>query len=509
MLHVTLYKYVNKPIIVDKTDYLGTGLSMEGNALSGNQDMENPVVLMHFTAEPDYNYAYIQEYHRWYYLTNKTWVSGDVWSMTWAVDELYTYRALVRSLDGLVAYSNSGLPYKFDPRLNYNVPPIRTKLDPVQGVDVSGGVPWVLLRYYNMDLSASLIDIENAPTLMNCVYMNTVAYNGFLENYLQLLHTAGTEALAIAIGNCIVDVSYVHYVGTFTQASDLNIVFNSYSVTKLNNNADKTIVAKPSGIAESRCKAYQCDPYRGGVPSGLTYQFTDSWMYYWNRTAKRSLNLPWIGNIGLDIDQMGWGRALQGTFSVKVSHEPLENAYVITLGYGSIVQWYFESRVTSPNTTNLAFPIDKSFENLRETQMARIGSLIAQGTIATGMAAGGIGSPAMMGGLISNILDTTLELENLAVKDALSFTYKGISGGYMDLAQPLTNYVYLEILTTPPADDYLDFWANHGYPDGAHRNLADLTGYVQMKEFEMKYDSNATEGEMARLEAQLYKGVIL
>lgn len=507
MLHVTLYKYANKPIIVDKTNYLGTGLAMEGNALSGNQNMENPVILLHFSAEPDYNYAYIQEYHRWYYVGYKTWVGGDVWSLDFRVDELYTYRALVRSLDGLVAYSNSGLQYKFDPRLNYNVPPIRTKLSPAAGVDTSGGVPWVLLRYYNMDMRSSLLDMGNAPTLMNCVYMNTYAYNGFLENYIKVLRDS--EALGIAIGNCIVDVSYVHYIGTFPGTSDLNIVFNSFSVTKLNNNAEKTIEAKPVGVSANLCEAYQVDPYKANVPSGLIYQFTDSWLYYWNRTAKRSLNLPWIGNIGIDINQMGWGRALQGTFSVRVSHEPLENAYVITMGYGSPVQWYFETRVSSPNTTNLAFPIDKSFDNLRETQMARIGSLIAQGTIATGMAAGGIGSPAMLGNLMGNILDTTLELENLAVKDALSFTYKGISGGYMDLAQPLTNYVYLEILTTPPADDYLDFWANHGYPDGAHRNLADLTGYVQMQEFEMKYDSNATIGEMSRLEAQLYKGVIL
>lgn len=507
MLHVTLYKYVNKPIIVDKTNYLGTGLSMEGNAMSGNQDMETPTVLLHFSAEPDYNYAYIQEYHRWYYLTNKTWVSGDVWSMTWAVDELYTYRTLVRSLDGLVAYSNSGLQYKFDPRLNYNVPPIRTKLSPAAGVDTSGGVPWVLLRYYNMDMSASLLDMGNAPTLLNCVYMNNYAYNGFLENYLKVLRDS--EALGVAIGNCIVDVSVVHYVGTFQQASDLNIVFNSFSVTKLNSNAGKTIEAKPVGVSESLCKAYQCDPYRGGVPSGLTYQFTDSWMFYWNRTAKRSLNLPWIGNIGLDIDKMGWGRALQGIFSVNVSHEPLENTYVISLGYGTPIQWYFESRVTSPVTTNLAFPIDASFENLEHAQIARIGSLIAQGTIATGMAAGGMVSPRMISGLASGIFNTALELENLKVRDALSFTYKGVSGGYMDLAVPLTNYVYMEILTTPPADDFLDFWATHGYPDGAHRNLADLTGYVQMQEFEMKYDSNATEGEMARLEAQLYKGVIL
>ena len=69
--------------------------------------------------------------------------------------------------------------------------------------------------------------------------------------------------------------------------------------------------------------------------------------------------------------------------------------------------------------------------------------------------------------------------------------------------------IYAAVTELQPAPDYDVYQADHGYPDGACRTLGNLTGYVQMQDFEMIYDANATKGEMDRLEAQLYQGVIM
>lgn len=512
MLHLSLYKYTDKPIIVDKTSYLGTPLNVTGDALSGNQDMENPVVLLHFTEEPDYNYAYIQEYHRWYYLTNKTWVSGDVWSMTWAVDELYTYRTLVRSLDGLVAYSNLGSTFKRDPRLVYNMPPTRTVVYPELPANTGGY--WVLLRYYNVKTNLTLLPAP--PWSIECVYMSLRAYNAFLDSYMRwLLGTGVDEKKMVAVGSSIIDISLVYYCGdyhSFGVASDLDISFGAPAVLKANNGFPVVFSASVGDGIDLNCYAFHINPLHESDVGHMTYSFTRGSVYDWTRSAEFVVYLPYIGKITLNPAKLGLGNSLTYDLKIKVQHECASNTYVVTAMLGNTE--LKETRAFFNVQTTIAFPVDSSFENRAGAVQNAMLNLAANGIGA--LAAGALGSPAMgisaAATMSGNIADTMYRLDNLAARDALSKTMQGTIGGsadFVDSAGTEGMEVFAVITTTPPSDNYAYFWAEHGMPDGAHRNLADLTGYVQMQEFEMKYDSNATEGEMARLEAQLYKGVIL
>ena len=508
MLHVTLYKYADKPIRVDKTNYLTDAYNMTSNAQTPDQNMESPTILLHFTTEPHYNYAYIQEYNRYYFVTNKTWVSGDAWYFTLQVDERYTYRALVHEISGIVEYSNYGQTYKLDKRLNYDVPPTMDIATPDVG-GFSPGEPMILLRYYTANFDNTALGYETPPIMMNCAYMSIHAYHYFLEQYLKLF-TDDKENLAVAIGSTIIDVSIVRYLDFSVSGytSDRNIIFNSPAVWAVNNNSGYTIPCEPiAGTILPNTIVYQVDPYNilGGISK--SYTFNINYGSYWMRTAKRKLNLPYIGSIDIDLSQFGVGADGDCELKISVAHEPAENAYVITPSVNDEV--IFTARNATQTTTNLAFPIDTSFQNREQVETMKILNLIAQGaTLAGATAMAGIASPFLLNRLVGGITGTMLEMDNLHMQDALSIQYKSVTGGSIDLVFP-ESYIYLETLYTQPAGDYVMYWADHGRPDGEYRSLANLSGYIKMQDFEMIYSSNATIGEMERLEQYLYQGVIL
>lgn len=519
-MKVILYKYENKEIIVDKSSYLQSPYTITGEVPEVNQNMEKPSLYFKFTSEPDYNYAYVEEWHRYYYVTNKNWIGGDVWQFDFAVDELYTYKALILSLSGIVKYSIYGSMKKHDPRLNFNALPIRSELTPLDPDNndatlvYNGGLPLIMLRYYSAQYNSSITP-PDPPASMHIVYMTPTSYMGFLQRWYDMIIDPNREQIAVAIGSSIIDVTTVYYYGSVaTLTSDLDIVFDAPAVVLANNNAPYTIAAKPRDDSSlALCGAYHVYTVTdhdnlNEFLVGKKFKFPLTLTYYWQVNAAHTINLPFIGTLKLDLSNAGIGFNSTVNLIMQVKHDPWENAYVITFSYNNTE--LFMLRSISPVTTTLAFPEDKSFENAYMTNIMKAASLLANGagTASLALGTGAMFGMGRMGGLIGDALGTGIEMDKLAVQSALSLTYKGVTGGSPDCVLPRST-VYMEIVTTYPAADYLNFWVDHGFPDGAYRALNTLTGFVQMQEFEMIYDSNATRDEMQRLEQQLYKGVIL
>ena len=516
MLHLKLYKYTNKPIIVDKTSYLGTALTINGEVPSANQDMENPVVYLASTTELDYNYAYIQEYNRYYYVTRKIWMGGNVWEFTMHVDELYTYKAVVSSISGLVAFSSAGSTMKFDNRLNYNEAPSRAVVSPDASSNLGGTA--VLIRYRDARESAPYYYQINS---MAYTYMDIDTFGIFMNHYAKLYDPHDNdynEALAIAIGQAIIDVSVVHYMAFPTTPPvnyfENNVLFTTLSVIKLNNGAPYPI-STVEGLAGGKCHTYFVeDQYYPFTPTHLDFSILLA--YYWQRIAKRTVFIPYIGNVNVDLSALGLGATNIINLRLDIRHEPAENVYVITpyTETAGVKTYYKEARAVVPTRTTLAFPIDDSFQNYLEIATLKAFSIASRALFAIPAAwvTGGL-SLMNAGSLASQVGATMIELDNLKVQDALSSSYKGSTGGdpssvFWESGSEYDKPVMV-VTVTAPASGVSSFQTDHGTPDGAYRSLSSMTGYVQMQEFEMIYNSNATKGEMDRLEQMLYKGVIL
>lgn len=523
-MNVTLYKYADKPIIVDKTNYLNSAYSISGEVPEAYQDMERPTLYFAFSSEPEYNYAYVAEYHRYYFITRKTWISGNLWQFDMAVDELYTYRALVRSLDGIVAYSASGSPLRFDPRLVYNQPPVLTTGAPASTLKNSG------TPYYVISVEFFASGSNYMPTnSMRYYIMPQSTFKSFIAAYVNLsTGTTQNQQLATAIGNCIKNVAIVYWLNLAGQTA--------ITTGKMRFDSPEINMIQGGGTAGG----YELDITAGASPTPSYYlAYSDTifnpsiltWMVSFNdyhvKKARRTMHIPFVGDISLDLDNMGAGAYNVGYYGASIRYEFSCSSYVVTPGYSSLVAGpntleniFPASKVVVSNQYETPFVTDKAFENseniLSRQALGTVSSMLG-GAVSMAMTQG-LTAPLAIAQAGSNVAQLGITASEMGYKTAANMSASGsFNGGSPDNVYYTedSNYnlvppsAFLDVLTYPPSDNYASFQQTHGYPDGAFRSLSNLSGYVQMQEFEMIYAANATKGEMERLEAQLKAGVIL
>ena len=77
---------------LDKTDFLSNQFQLEGT-LKNDSSVINPEILIEKTnpAKYNYNYMYIPEFNRWYFINNIEHVRNKLWLISAHVDVLYTW----------------------------------------------------------------------------------------------------------------------------------------------------------------------------------------------------------------------------------------------------------------------------------------------------------------------------------------------------------------------------------------------------------------------------------
>lgn len=93
---------------------IGSSLATLQGTLKEETDILNPVILIESAAVPNYNYAYITEFGRFYNVAPAKSVRTNLWELSMHVDALYTFRAgllkasciLKRSSDRFNLYLN-------------------------------------------------------------------------------------------------------------------------------------------------------------------------------------------------------------------------------------------------------------------------------------------------------------------------------------------------------------------------------------------------------------------
>lgn len=86
---------------VDKTDYITLGGTVTGQEQPG-QSVLHPIIIFELSSQPLYNYAYIQEYDRYYFISKKIWLGGNEWELHFDVDVLMTYRSYINNCHAFV-----------------------------------------------------------------------------------------------------------------------------------------------------------------------------------------------------------------------------------------------------------------------------------------------------------------------------------------------------------------------------------------------------------------------
>lgn len=93
-MKIVLYKTTSPNNKVDKS--LTKVKEMNDGVLREESSVINPVITIQATNPSHCNYAYIEEFHRYYFIDEITAVRNKIWRLTLSVDPLYTYRKQIR-----------------------------------------------------------------------------------------------------------------------------------------------------------------------------------------------------------------------------------------------------------------------------------------------------------------------------------------------------------------------------------------------------------------------------
>lgn len=99
-MNIILYVTGSERHAIRKT--LQNDLELTG-ALRGESSVINPSFLIELTNPSQYNYCYIPDFNRYYFITNITSVRTNIWRIDCNVDVLMSFQSQILNLDVIVS----------------------------------------------------------------------------------------------------------------------------------------------------------------------------------------------------------------------------------------------------------------------------------------------------------------------------------------------------------------------------------------------------------------------
>lgn len=530
-MKVTLYRYSGKSNILEKTLPTSSGNKLEITAdygFEGNQDVDRIYININSTSKPLWTYAYIDTFYRYYFVTNTTWLSGSVWRLSLRCDLLQTFASTIKTQSGTVIYSGLGDSRRYDPRLVYNLPPVKTSISPTTLADTgpaTGDAPYIVMAIRYMDYRGYTTAGLKATNQMRYIIFTPVTYQAFVDRYYSLIES--NEQLAVAVANTIVSVTIVRWLDVSGLTKTPVASFGSPEIFKVKHERypAEILVRIESGV-DPDCWEISAEDYY----AKRYLAFADTCLSYADRKAQRLIDIPYVGQINVDLDNLGLPPITGYYLCVEISYDFGGNQYVVSLGTGATsittaasASYQRVDYTTFPNNYSANFITDASYNAEKETRNAQILSMVgtAVGGIVSGIVTEGATIPATIASLGIGAANFALSEQKLEYQKAASLKLNGTSNGgspYNTLisyvATPQPHIVYPEAKlykkTSNSSTDPTTFQTEYGKPDGAFRTLSALagTGYAQMGTVTLDGFNSATEIERDEIKNLLLSGVI-
>lgn len=102
-MQISLFTCTAENERVDKSEYISNRFVLEG-AFRNESSIQDPVIIIEKTNPPEfhYNYMYIEEFKRWYYINDFITKRTGIWEIHAHVDVLYTWRADIGKTEGVI-----------------------------------------------------------------------------------------------------------------------------------------------------------------------------------------------------------------------------------------------------------------------------------------------------------------------------------------------------------------------------------------------------------------------
>lgn len=90
-MNITLYKYTGERDNATKINYLTNPLELNGTLREESSAIQPSITFKASFNPQNYNYAYIEEFKRYYFITNITYIRNELVRLDFNVDVLYTF----------------------------------------------------------------------------------------------------------------------------------------------------------------------------------------------------------------------------------------------------------------------------------------------------------------------------------------------------------------------------------------------------------------------------------
>ena len=546
-----LYKYNAEEIRGNKAPYLTNETTFDASkGFEGNQNIEQPALLVESEHEPEFNYAYIPEYGRYYRITSKTWVSGSTWRLVFLVDPVFSFFSDVLFQEGTILYSGLGDGKRYDPRLIYNEQPKREILSPVIMADYpdNGGDPWILVSCsYLIDATHLAYYSNKVNNYCSYLALSPEAYSNLIS---QLNASGYDEAMRVAIGATIFNSALTRWLklklenipSWYTQQPSTYFskfaYFSSFGIRELNpgQSTSSWINVNVQGAEEDPTKYKPFFQFNAEMIQEPYYvAFLDQVKSYADRKAERTIEIPYVGKLNIDFDGLGVPYQYENVWiGVEITYDYAGNEYILTPFWKprltpnqefSItgITLCREAFATVPNNYNIGFLTDQSFQAENDIRLNQAFSFAVQtiGNVASAIMTEGASASSSVVSTALNIGNMLLNDKMMTFQQAASFGTKGTSNGGSPYNSFAKYYPNTTVINQPRARLYkrtnmsstsaTSFQTNFGKPDGQYRQLSGLVGmgFTQMGTFNLKGFEKATQGEKETIKAALTTGVIL
>ncbi len=101
---IKLYRNLSEEIAVTKN--ITDEITYTGS-LRSESSVIDPVILIEAVNLSDYNYAWIEEFHRFYFIRDISSVRTGLWRLTMHVDVLSTYAGYIKDNNGILARNSN------------------------------------------------------------------------------------------------------------------------------------------------------------------------------------------------------------------------------------------------------------------------------------------------------------------------------------------------------------------------------------------------------------------
>lgn len=518
------YHYIYNKKFINKTPYLTDPKTLTTDKVAGDQDLENPVLTITSSGTTEvasYNYCYIQDWNRYYFIVKRNWLASNVMQIWLQEDYRYTAKTLIQAQTGLCRYSGLGDTNLIDNRVRFR--PETTKT--VYNVEYENIVTtpmqiWYVIKFMSAfpytSASVPATSYDRAWAI-NIAYLNQDAYTKFLDAYL-----AAVETDRVLVTSCILSINRVQYIGLNTTAMsdyyDNGIRF--YCPFGGESTKDVTLTWTSGGTAE--CYIITGPEYVQEIFSRTAFVSTgnhtaysfNSHSRFWELNAQYVLKLPDLQPISFDPKAFGFTSSF--TINFSINYEPFSENYIIRFKDAS-----GSEAVDKPIIQHCAIQVpflgDTALDQLAAKELNNtvgliggyaggiIGALGSAVTLNLGSAVNSFASLATL----QNNYDMQAQQQSLAA--TLNQSVTPSTGGsddwvYGGLYIP-ANAQFIQFKQTPISTP----WGYKGIPDGQWRSLLtlDQTGYAEIEVDEIVGNNyNYTDNELENIKAVLSEGVI-